>query len=178
MYEKGEKIMSEKNDINNSSISRRRFIQNASSAAALGAVSLGGMNCGHGMKYRQLGRTGIKTSVIHCDELTDRKLCEVAIKAGMNYWHKMGKWGYPDIFAKMDRDSFACDLTIDNIEKDMAITEFERGLKKSGLTMIDGFKVHSVYKNAEEIHTKTGMLKAFETLKKQGKTRFLMLSQY
>ncbi len=102
----------------------------------------------------------------------------MAIKAGVNYWHKMGRWGAPDIFTRLDRDSFVCDLTIDATEKDEAIGEFERGLAKSGLSMIDGFKVHSVYDYPEDISRMSGILQAFETLKKLGKTRFLMMSQH
>ncbi len=163
---------------NGNPVSRRDFMKHATAATALGAVSAVVHSCKGGMKYRTLGRTGLKISVINSDELPDKKMYEMAIKLGINYWHKMGRWGEPDIFRKLDRDSFYCDLTIDSIEKQTAIEEFERGLKRSQLSMIEGFKVHSVYKTPEEIKTKTGMLRAFETLKKQGKTRFLMLSQH
>ncbi|MFC1608023.1 hypothetical protein ACFL47_08635 [Candidatus Latescibacterota bacterium] len=164
------------------SLSRRHFLAGASATAIAGAL-FSGAGCGvdgngGGMKYRTLGRTGIMASVINSDELPERSMYEMAVKAGVNYWHKMGRWGDPEFFTRLDRDSFACDLTIDATEKDMAIEEFDRGLKKSGLGMIDGFKVHSVYDYPEDIKGKPGILQAFETLKKQGKTRFLMLSQH
>ena len=159
------------------SISRRRFLAESSASAAAGAI-FAGLGCTSGMPYRTLGRTGIQASVINSDELPEESMYRLAIEAGVNYWHKMGRWGAPDIFTKLDRDSFFCDLTIDSIEKDGAIGEFERGLKKSGLSVIDGFKVHSVYDYPGDIMSKSGILQAFETLKKQGKTRFLMLSQH
>ena len=157
-------------------LTRRRFLGNASAVAA-GSV-LFGHGCTSGMKYRTLGRTGIRASVINSDELPEKSMYEMAIKAGVNYWHKMGRWGAPDIFTRLDRDSFVCDLTIDATVKDGAIAEFERGLAKSGLAMIDGFKVHSVYDYPEDINKMSGILQAFETLKKQGKTKFLMMSQH
>jgi len=162
---------------NNGHVSRRCFMSHASATLAAG-VLFGLSGCDTGMKYRTLDRTGIRASVINSDELPEKHLYRLAIEAGVNYWHKMGRWGEPDIFTALDRDSFICDLTIDSIEKDGAIEEFERGLKRSGLSMIDGFKVHSVYNYPEDIREKTGILEAFGILKKQGKTRFLMLSQH
>jgi len=151
----------------------------AGASTVVSAGALCGMSgCENGMKYRTLGRTKIRASVINSDELPEKHLYRLAIEAGVNYWHKMGRWGEPEIFTALDRDSFTCDLTIDSVEKDGAIEEFERGLKRSGLSMIDGFKVHSVYDNPEDIQKKTGIFQAFETLKKRGKTRFLMLSQH
>jgi hypothetical protein len=99
----------------------------------------------------------------------------------VNYWHKFGQWVDPapyDLFQKRDRDSFYCDTTVHTLDKDKALEIFEKSLKTTGLSMIDGFKVHSVYKNPEDVRTKTGVIQAYEQLKKQGKTRFLMLSQH
>jgi predicted aldo/keto reductase-like oxidoreductase len=64
------------------------------------------------------------------------------------------------------------------LDYDKSIAAFELCLKKSGLERIDGFKVHSMYKNPEDIKAQTGVLRAFDTLKKQGKTKYLMLSQH
>ena len=154
------------------SVSRRTFIKDAPITAAACIASLGISGCRGRIKHRKLGRTGIRASVIHCGGLPDKEMYKIAITAGINYWHKMGKWGEPEIFGKMDRDSFYCDITIDSTDKKGAIEEFERALKRSGLSMIDGFKVHSVYEFPEEIKTKTGMLEAYETLKKQKKHIF------
>jgi len=174
-----------KQDTNNTgTLSRRRFMKNASATAAVGAVGLAGLNTGcsqKGMKYVTLGRTGIKVSQFFGDRMADRKIYEMLLASGVNYWHKFGHWADPapyDLFQKRDRDSFYCDTTVASLDKDRAIEIFERSLKRTGLERIDGFKVHSQYKNADEVRTKMGAIQAFEELKKQGKTRYLMMSQH
>lgn len=165
-------------------ISRRHFMKGVSATAAIGAAGFAGLNsagCGKGVKYVTLGRTGIKVSQFFGDRMADRKLYEIALASGINYWHKFGHWADPapyDLFQKLDRDSFYCDTTIGSLEKDKAIELFERSLERSGLERIDGFKIHSQYRNAEDVRTKMGAIQAFEQLKKQGKTRFLMTSQH
>ena len=165
-------------------ISRRNFIKGVSTTAAAGAIGIAGMNCAgdmNKMKYVTLGRTGIKVSQFLGDRMSDRKMYEIAIASGVNYWHKIGHWADPapyDLFSKLDRDSFYCDTTVGSLDRGKAIEIFERCLKQTGLERIDGFKIHSQYRNAEDIKTKMGAVQAFEHLKKQGKTRFLMMSQH
>lgn len=165
-------------------ISRRRFIKNASATAAVGAAGFAGMNstgCGKGMKYVKLGRTDITASQFLGDRMADRKMYELAIASGINYWHKIGGWADPapyDIFQKLDRDSFYCDTVVGSLDKDKAIEIFEQKREKTGLERIDGFKIHSQYRSAEDVKTKMGAVQAFEQLKKQGKTRYLMMSQH
>jgi predicted aldo/keto reductase-like oxidoreductase len=133
------------------------------------------------MRHVTLGRTGIKSSVFLGDWMGSEEMYRIALEAGVNYWHKIGEWRNPapyEIFRKLDRDSFACDTTISTLKKDEAIETFERKRKKAGLEMIDGFKIHSMYRSAEEVRTKMGAVQAFEALKRQGRTRFLMLSQH
>lgn len=173
-------------------ITRRRFMEKGSAGALAGAAGLCGLDCA-GMrggetasgvkkvKQVKLGRTGLKVSLFLGDRMADRKMYELALDAGVNYWHKFGQWVDPapyDLFQKRDRDSFYCDTTVHTLDKDKALEIFEKSLKTTGLSMIDGFKVHSVYKNPEDVQTKTGVIQAYEQLKKQGKTRFLMLSQH
>ena len=172
------------NDTSTNTISRRHFIKDLSATAAIGAVGFAGLNstgCGKGVKYVTLGQTGIKVSQFFGDRMADRKLYEIALASGINYWHKFGQWADPapyDLFQKLDRDSFYCDTVVGSLEKDRAIEIFERSLDRTGLKMIDGFKIHSQYRNAEDVRTKMGAIQAFEQLKKQGKTRFLMMSQH
>ncbi len=133
------------------------------------------------MRYVTLGRTGIRSSVFLGDWMGVEDMYQIALDAGVNYWHKIGEWRNPapyELFRKLDRDSFACDTTISTLDKDEAIAAFERNRKRAGLEMIDGFKIHSMYRNAEDIKTKTGAVQAFEELKRQGRTRFLMMSQH
>ncbi|MFC1509795.1 hypothetical protein ACFL60_08970 [Candidatus Omnitrophota bacterium] len=181
-----EQNMPEKNE--KESVSRRSFIKGAASTAA-GAAALSATGCGSGLlggsgnkiNYVKLGRTDMRVSQFLGDRMADVEMYKAALDAGINYWHKFGAWADPapyELFRNRDRDSFYCDTTVGTLEKDKAIEIFEDRLKKTGLERIDGFKIHSRYKSAEEVKTKMGAVQAFEQLKKQGKTRFLMLSQH
>jgi len=153
----------------------------AVAAAALGAAGTAPAVESKGMKYVTLGRTGMRVPQFLGDWMGERDMYDIALKAGVNYWHKIGTWRNPapyDLFRSLDRDSFYCDTIIDSLDKDRAIQLFEKSLAATGLKMIDGFKVHSMYKSAEDIKTKMGAIQAFEELKRQGKTRYLMLSQH
>jgi uncharacterized protein len=175
-----------------SRIDRRKFMKAGSAGALAGAVGLCGLDCA-GMRGAEstsgvkkvkmvtLGRTKLKVSLFLGDRMADRKMYELALDAGVNYWHKFGQWMDPapyDLFRNRDRDSFYTDTVVHTLEKDKAIQIFEGCLKTTGLERIDGFKVHSVYEQPEDVKTKTGVIQAFEQLKKQGKTRYLMLSQH
>ncbi len=125
-----------------------------------------------GMRYVTLGRTGIRSSVFLGDWMGSEEMYRIALDAGVNYWHKIGEWRSPapyELFQQLDRDSFACDTTISTLDKDRAIETFERNRKRVGLEMIDGFKIHSEYRSAEDVKTKMGAVQAFEELKRQGK---------
>ena len=162
-------------------LSRRDFMKSASAAAAAGAVGMTISGCKGKMKYVRLGQTDMKVSQFLGDRMTDSSMYKIALASGVNYWHKFGHWKEPapyDLFRNRDRDSFYCDTTVGSLDKEKAIEIFERCLKKTGLSMIDGFKIHSQYRSPEDFKKKTGAVEAFETLKKQGKTRYLMMSQH
>ena len=179
---------------NDGSMNRREFIGKTTVAAgAAGIVSgcgkgePGGIDdkdtgkSGSGLEYVTLGSTDMRVSKFFGDRMADRRMYELAIEAGINYWHKFGHWQDPapyDLFRSLDRDSFYCDTTIATLEYDKAIEIFEGVLEKTGLEYIDGFKIHSRYRNADELKTETGAVRAFEQLKRQGKTRWLMMSQH
>ena len=177
-----------------SEISRREFLARAAGAAVGVGLGLGlaqagvrgvstPAHAGEGadvrgeMRYRRLGRSGVMVSVIAGGGMPEA-LYPRAIEAGINYWHKLGNWRPPEALTSLRRDSFYCDMVIDHLEEDKATEQFESGLEKSGLEMIDFFKVHSLYRNPEAIEERPGVLKAFEKLKKQGKTRWLAISQH
>lgn len=169
-------------------LSRRGFLRNTAAGALAGAAGVscsGAVNKGgvgaKKVKYVKLGRTGLTVSQFLGDRMADRKMYELAIQSGVNYWHKFGQWEEPapyDLFRALDRDSFYTDTVVHSLEYDKAMEIFNMCLKKSGLSRIDGFKVHSVYEQPEWVKSKTGVIKAFEELKRQGKTRYLMLSQH
>ncbi len=161
-------------------MNRRNFL--LATLAAAGALPFrAGSEEPSRMRYVTLGRTGIRSSVFLGDWMGSEDMYRIALEAGVNYWHKIGEWRSPapyEIFRQLDRDSIACDTTIDSLDKDRAIETFERNRKRAGLEMIDGFKIHSQYRSAEEVKTKMGAVQAFEALKRQGRTRFLMMSQH
>ncbi len=105
---------------------------------------------------------------------------ERAYELGVNYWHKVGNFEHPgpEFFNGKDRDSIYCDMVIDALDKDGAIAQFEWGLKQSGLEMIDFMKIHSLYSDPKDVKKYSGIFKAFDSLKKQGKTRFLSVAQH
>ena len=164
-------------------ISRRGFMKSASATAAGAAAvtSLGLAGCEGGLETVKLGRTDMVVSKFLGDRMADEKMYEMALAAGVNYWHKIGAWVDPapyEMFQKLDRDSWYCDTVVGSLEKDKCIEIFEEKRKKAGLEYIDGFKIHSRYKTADDVKNKMGAVQAFEELKKQGKTRYLMLSQH
>jgi len=177
-----------------SEISRREFLARTAGAAVgvglgldlarggVGSISTP-VHAGEGeevrgdMRYRRLGRSGAMVSVIAGGGMP-QALYPTAIEAGINYWHKLGNWRPPEALTSLPRESFYCDMVIDHLEEDKATEQFESGLAKSGLEMIDFYKVHSLYRNPEAIKERPGVLKAFEKLKKQGKTRWLAVSQH
>ena len=187
------------------SISRRRFIREAPTTAVVSAAALSAAGCGGNggqettqkpakqpaertsqetgkkIKYVTLGRTGLRVSQFLGDRMADVEMYKAALDAGINYWHKFGQWADPapyELFRERDRDSFYCDTVVGSLDKDKAIELFEGRLAKTGIQRIDGFKIHSQYRSAEDVKTKMGAVQAFETLKKQGKTKYLMMSQH
>lgn len=174
-------------------LTRREFVKAAAFTAAGAGAILGGIGSGirgivsgalgaeltgkSQMKYRRLGRTNLMISEIAGSGMP--RLYQTAIDLGVNYWHKMGSaCRDPQLFSKLDRDSFYCDATIDHFDRDQAIGQFTSCLRSSGLEYIDFFKIHSLYARPEWVKTKTGILEAFEYLKQQGKTKFLAVSQH
>lgn len=165
-------------------LSRRDFIRTVGLAA--GSLSVMGSTATPlvaeetkpRMAYRRLGRTDLEVSVVVAGEMPTVRLHQRAFELGVNYWHKMGNWSHPEVFTKRDRESFYCDMVIDTLDEEGAIAQFEWGLQHAGLEMIDFVKVHSLYQTAEDVKQGEGLFRAFESLKKQGKTRFLAVAQH
>jgi len=172
-------------------IDRRQFIKKAClyTAGAVGTIGslasgqqpvVSGSSVPGKMMYRRFGRTGLNISVVVAGEMDFLSMYERAYELGVNYWHKVGNFEHPgpEFFNGKDRDSFHCDMVIDTLDKEGAIAQFEWGLKQSGLEMIDFMKVHSLYRDPKDIKKYSGIFKAFDSLKKKGKTRFLSVAQH
>ena len=176
---------------NKNELNRREFIKEACflAAGSIGGISLiaqgsqplvAGQSIPGKMIYRSLGRTGLNISVVVAGEMDYLPMHERAYELGVNYWHKVGNFEHPgpEFFKNKDRDSFYCDMVIDALDKEGAIAQFEWGLKQSGLEYIDFFKLHSPYRDPKDITKFSGILQAFDYLKKQKKTRYLALAQH
>lgn len=175
----------------NQGMNRRRFLKEACllTAGAFGIFDqitqgtqpiVAGTLVPGKMTFRRLGRTGLNISVVVAGEMDHLPMHERAYELGVNYWHKVGNFEHPgpEFFKEKERDSFYCDMVIDAMDKEGAIAQFEWGLKQSGLERIDFFKLHSPYRDPRDIKKFSGVLKAFDYLKKQGKTHFLALAQH
>lgn len=188
---KKSKSNTHQNKIVKKEIDRRQFIKKAClyTAGAVGTIGslasgqqpiVSGSSVPGKMTYRRLGRTGLDISVVVAGEMDFIPMHERAYELGVNYWHKVGNFEHPgpEFFKGKDRDSIYCDMVIDTLDKDGAIAQFEWGLKQSGLEMIDFMKVHSLYRDPKDVKKYSGIFKAFDSLKKQGKTRFLSVAQH
>jgi predicted aldo/keto reductase-like oxidoreductase len=172
-------------------MNRRDFLKAAASAAGTGMIMPNlpvryaiGEEAGKAtertekMRYRRLGRTNLMISEIVGAHDWNQVLYQPALDMGVNYWHKTGYWrSLPKEFARIDRESYYTDDTVDTLDYDDAIRQTEERLKRSGVKYFDFFKIHSMHRTVEDFRTKTGVFKAFEHLKKQGKVRYLAASQ-
>jgi len=135
------------------------------------------------VKQRRLGRTNIEIAEIAApgDTLRDPVMFSLAVKAGLNYFHKAdGTFSNPrnqEVLLK-DRERFYLDVVIDALEEDRAYDEFERRRQKTGSEYIDFFKVHSTWNSIEDFQNKRGVLAAYDRLKKEKKVRWLALSKH
>ncbi len=172
-------------------IDRRQFLKKAYlyTAGAVGTIgylasgqqpNVSGSSIPGKMTYRRLGRTGLDISIVVAGEMDFLPMHERAYELGVNYWHKVGNFEHPgpEFFKGKDRDSFYCDMVIDTLDKEGAMAQFEWGLKQSGLEKIDFMKIHSLYSDPKDIKKYSGIFKAFNSMKKQGKTRFLSIAQH
>jgi len=129
--------------------------------------------------YRRLGRTGVAISHIAAAWDWNEWLYEEAVKAGVNYWHKIAGWPQlPECLGKLDREAWYCDVVVDSLEEEGAYAQFEWSRQHLGLAYVDEMKLHSLYETPEQVGTKTGVFKAFERLKAEGKVRHLAAAQH
>lgn len=164
-------------------LSRRRFLGSAASAGAGAALAMGAAVTQDELEtrvvYRRLGRAEFMTSHVVAAWDWNEWLYQEAVDAGINYWHKINGWpGLPEPLRKLDREAWYCDVVIDSFEEEGAYSQFEWARKNLGLDYIDAFKLHSIYKTPDDVTEKTGMLKAFDRLKREGKARHLAAAQH
>ena len=172
-------------------LSRRAFLGRTSAAAVAGGA-IGGavMSSTKAMAEtagldksclvkRRLGRTDFQMSHIAAAWDWNEFILPQAIALGVNYIHKIN-WlaDVPAPLKELDREAWYCDATIDTFEEEGIIAQFEHALKTLDLEYIDAMKLHSIYKSVEDVKTKTGVFRAFDKLRKQGRVRHLANAQH
>ena len=175
-------------------VDRREFLRTAAAGAV--AVGIGGSvlaapprggqgkqqftaqvgdDASTGMPYIGIPACKIRVSRIMMGPSSDAVLLR-QVQYGCNYLHKVDACGSKQFRQNLDWDYFYCDVVIDKLGKDEAIKEFERRRSKAGLDVIHFFKIHATLKRPEDIEKNPQIFEAFETLRDQGKTKWLAIS--
>lgn len=178
---------------NPSEISRRQFIRTGAAGLAVAGMNplvLGQAKVPLKLPMRRYGRTGLNiSSIIGASNMTP-ELIPIAVKAGVNYWHKADKWTpetMPAAIKSQPRESYYMEIIVPRVAGDHRTGRIEEeehyqyvkdSLKKSGLRYFDVFKHYFGYHSIEEAKTNLGMVRAFERLKKEGLVKHLVLSQH
>ncbi len=176
-----------------SEMSRRQFLRNGAAGlafAGMAPLTYGQSNVPLKLPTRRYGRTGLEISALIGATTWTTELVPMAVKAGVNYWHKTQVWTdetFPAAIKNQPRESYYLEVVIDRVggkHRDGRIDEEEHyqfvkdRLKKLSVGYFDVFKFHFGYHSIEEAKTNLGMVKAFERLKKEGLVKHLTISQH
>jgi diketogulonate reductase-like aldo/keto reductase len=113
-----------------------------------------------------------------------RELYAPALAAGINFVHKAGYWRQlPEEFQKLPRESFYTDITVDSTpnnpdDEEGAYNQVAHSLEQNGLRYYDIMRCHFGWRSVREMKERRGTHRAFERLKKEGKVRYLGVSQH
>jgi predicted aldo/keto reductase-like oxidoreductase len=130
----------------------------------------------------RMGNMHVTTVVMSHDWARD--LYAPALAAGVNFVHKAGYWNsMPEEFKKIPRESYYTDITVDSTpnnpdDEEGAYRQVTQSLQKNGLGYYDIFRAHYGWKSRKEMKEKRGTHRAFERLKKEGKVKYLGVSQH
>ena len=142
------------------------------------------------MPKQRYGRTGLEIGWLVGASDWPKELIPMAVAAGVNYWHKAQVWNansLPPALKAQPRESYFLECVVDRVGGDHShgrIDEEEhyqfvkRRLKDSGVGYYDIMKFHFGYHSVEEAKQNSGMVKAFERLKKEGLVKHLAISQH
>jgi hypothetical protein len=177
-------------------LSRRDILRvGATGVAAAGIVSLPLMAddkvaAVDKLPKRRYGRTGLEIGWLVGASDWTKEIIPRAVSAGVNYWHKAQRWTaetLPPVLKNSPRESYYLECVVDRVNGDHtrgSIDEeqhyqfVKRRLKEAGVGYYDVFKFHFGYHSIEEAKTNTGMVKAYERLKKEGLVKHLAISQH
>ncbi|WP_422931820.1 aldo/keto reductase [Singulisphaera sp. PoT] len=139
---------------------------------------------------RRYGRTGLEIGWLVGASDWTKELIPRAVNAGVNYWHKAHVWRaetLPPAIKAQPRESYYLECVVDRVNGDHnrgSIDEEQHyqfvktRLKEAGVGYYDVFKFHFGYHSVEEAKQNTGMVRAFERLKKEGLVKHLAISQH
>jgi len=135
----------------------------------------------------RLGNMEIARIILCQDSAQD--LIEPSLAAGMNFIHKAAYWprnGVPAAVRKLPRDSYYCDVTVDNTlpghnpdDEEDAYHQVSDQLDRTGLKYFDIFRAHRGWKSRKSFNGgDNASHRAFKRLKREGKVRYFGVSQH
>lgn len=139
---------------------------------------------------RRYGRTGLEIGWLVGASDWPKELIPRAVKAGVNYWHKAQVWNagsFPEALKKEPRESYYLECVVDRVNGDHTRGKIDeerhyqfvkQRVMDSGVGYYDVFKFHFGYHSVEEVKQNSGMVRAFERLKKEGLVKHLAISQH
>ncbi|HZO87347.1 MAG TPA: aldo/keto reductase [Chthonomonadaceae bacterium] len=110
------------------------------------------------------------------------------LAAGMNFIHKAGYFGrgVPPEIARLPRESFYCDTTVDNTspggdpnDEEAAYRQVVNELEQTGLRYFDIMRAHFGWRSLASFNKgDNASYRAFKRLKREGKVRYFGVSQH
>jgi uncharacterized protein len=189
-----------KNDNQNTSgLTRRDFIRvGTAGATGVALAGLGGLTGNAAtepgdigkLPRRRYGRTGLEISALVGAADWNPDVIPLAVKAGVNYWHKAQKWSaetMPAAIKSQPRESYFLEITVDRvggdhmhgqIDEEQHYQFVKQKAASTGAGYFDVFKFHFGYHSVAEARTNPGVVRAYERLKKEGLVKHLAISQH
>jgi len=177
-------------------LNRRDFIRvGAVGAAGLALAGPGTFNTAAAeatgtLPLRRYGRTGLEISSLVGASDWSADVIPVAVKAGVNYWHKAHKWTaatMPEAIKSQPREAYFLEITVDrvggdhmkgHIDEEQHYQFVKQAVARSGVGYFDVFKFHFGYHSIAEAKSEPGVTRAYERLKKEGLVKHLAISQH
>jgi len=179
-------------------LTRRDFIRvGTTGAAGLAFAGTGALNAAAAgvdapaqLPRRRYGRTGLEISALVGASDWSPDVIPLAVKAGVNYWHKAHRWTaetMPDALKSQPREAYHLEVVVDrvggdhnhgHIDEEQHYQFVKQKVAESGVGYYDVFKFHFGFHSIEEAKTNLGIVHAFERLKKEGLVKHLALSQH
>ncbi len=187
------------NDANQESkgLNRRDFLRaGAAGATGIALTGVGALKARAAdgdigqLPRRRYGRTGLQISALVGAADWSPAVIPLAVKAGVNYWHKAHRWNaetMPEAIKSQPRESYHLEVVVDrvggdhmhgHIDEEQHYQFVKKAVERSGAGYYDVFKFHFGYHSVAEAKTDMGVIRAFERLKKEGLVKHLALSQH